>query len=337
MKVGMLRYQDSPSGLARPIAYVCSHYGIDFFYFSHNDIDLDRGKINGLFLQEGNWVRKQTDFPDIIDNAPPRKRDEPLYKLLEQKCFLTTKRIGSKQAIYNMLSDNGGFEDILIPFQILQSIDDVERSLNEYGTIVLKPSRGNRGNDVYTLKKKENNYILSTDDKTSTYDWYEFRDVVNQTFLKRLFIIQPYIESKTKEGHPFDVRIHVRKNRTGDWKIVKIYPRIGIGHALTSNISQGGGISNINAFLKSQFSENWNQVKDKLNQLGKQFPPSFQKFYDFPIDALGIDLGIDPNGKLGLFEVNTFPGAQFFEIEDAEIRVQYYIHCAQNMQVGSAI
>src|SRR5699024_1469127 len=108
-----------------------------------------------------------------------------------------------------------------------------------------------------------------------------------------------------------------------------IYPKIGIGQTITSNIHQGGGISSINPFLQSQFGDQWKEIKNNLKQLSKSFPPYFQSFYDNPIDALGIDFGIDPSGKLWLFEVNTYPGSRYFRVEDAERRVQYYLYCAE--------
>lgn len=325
----MLRINKQPSTIARSVAYVCSHYGVEFFYFTPEDINLDTKKISGLFLVGNRWIRKETGFPNVIDNTPPRKQDVLLYELLERSCYLTTRRIGSKQKIFNRLKKEGGFNDVLIPFETLQSSAELEFFLEKYGAVVLKPSRSNMGKDVYTLKRVGNEYLLSTDTTTKAYNHIEFASVLKQTFLNRLFIVQPYIESKTKEGHPFDIRIHTRKDRNGNWKTVKIYPRIGIGRSITSNISQGGGISNINTFLKSQFGDRWEVVKNNINSISKMFPQQFQKLYKYSIDALGIDFGIDPSGKLWLFEVNTFPGAQFFEIEDAEVRVQYYLYCVE--------
>ena len=108
-----------------------------------------------------------------------------------------------------------------------------------------------------------------------------------------------------------------------------IYPRIGMGKNITSNISQGGGISPIVPFLQSNFGGEWKKIKDKLELLCRTFPNRFESLYNYNLDALGIDLGVDSKGNIGLFEVNTYPGQQFFYAEDAEVRVAYYRYLLQ--------
>lgn len=329
MKVGMLRYPEKPPFLARTIAYICSHYNIDFFYFRPEDVDLTHKKINGSFLVNGKWVQKSTDFPDVIDNAPMRERDKILYSVLEEHSILTTRRIGSKKKIFNTLEKDGRFKDVLIPYKLIEDEVGIKLAIDEYKKVLLKPSRSNQGKNIYVIERSKNGFQVSTDSTTKSYSELAFTNLYNEVFANRLYICQPFIESKTKEGHPFDVRIHTRKNIDGKWATVKIYPKIGIGKSITSNISQGGGISAINSFLEAQFEDNWKDVKQRLNQLSRQFPPLFQSLYTFPIDALGIDIGIDKSGKLWLFEVNTFPGAMYLFAEDAEARVQYYRFCAK--------
>lgn len=324
MKVGMLRFSPKPAALARTIAYVCGYYGIDFFYFTPEDVDIYNKKINGLFLVEGKWVRKETSFPDVIDNSPMRRRDEAVYSALEETGFLTTKRIGSKKQVFQRLEKSGKFNDVLIPYKLIETDDGIKSAVEMYGKVLLKPSLSNQGRNIYTVEKIGDLYRLSTDSDYADYNELEFSLIFDKVFSERLYICQPFIDSKTVEGHPFDVRIHTRKNFTGKWSTVRIYPKIGIGKAITSNISQGGGISPINSFLEAQYGDKWEDVKRDLNRLSKTLPERFQSLYQYSLDALAFDLGIDKSGKVWLFEVNTFPGARYFFAEDAEARVQYY-------------
>ncbi len=328
MKVGMLRFNDRPGVIARTVAYVCDHHDIEFFYFTPDDVDLTNLEINGQFLVKGEWVRRKTRFPDVIDNAPMRQRDKFLYSVLSEYSFLTTKRIGTKKEVFRKLEKDGRFEDVLIPYRLVEYESDMQPMLDVYKYVLLKPVSSNQGRNIYVVEQIKSGYRVMTDSTSKTYSEKGFSAFFSQTFSDKLHICQPFIESKTKEGHPFDVRIHTRKNSEGDWSTVKIYPRIGIGHAITSNISQGGGTSPINPFLEAQFGDRWQEVKSSLNQLSKSFPKRFQSLYDYSLDGLGIDLGIDKSGKLWLFEVNTYAGARFFYAEDAEGRVSYYKYCA---------
>ncbi|GAB2561225.1 YheC/YheD family protein [Gracilibacillus alcaliphilus] len=324
MRVGMLRFPEKPTFLARSIAYVCGHYGIDFFYFTPEDVDLSRQKINGQFLIKGKWIRKETSYPDVIDNEPMRERHRHIYESLEEQGFLTTKRLGSKKKVFRMMEKSGNFNDVLIPYKSIETDNDVKSAVELYGKVLLKPSVSNQGRNVYSVEKINENYQITTDSNEIIYNELEFSLEFNKLITDRSYICQPYIDSTTREGHPFDVRIHTRKNAEGKWSTVCIYPKIGIGNAITSNINQGGGVSEVNAFLKAQFDDKWESVKRELNRLSKSLPTRFQSLYNRSIDALAFDLGIDKIGKVWLFEVNTYPGAKYFFAEDAEARVNYY-------------
>lgn len=328
MKVGMLRFSDKPGIVARSVAYVCDHHDIEFFYFTPDDVDLNALKINGQFLIKGEWIHRKTSFPDVIDNAPMKKRYEFVYSVLSEYSFLTTKRIGTKKEVFRKLERNGGFEDVLIPYSLVEYESEIKPMLNEYKSVLLKPVSSNQGRNIYVIEKTKRGYRVLTDSTSREYSEDGFSVFFSQTISDRTYICQPFIESKTKEGHPFDVRIHTRKNSEGNWSTVKIYPRIGIGKSITSNISQGGGTSPINSFLEAQFGGKWRDVKRNLNQLSKSFPKRFQAMYDYSLDGLGIDLGIDKSGKLWLFEVNTYAGQEYFKAESAEARVSYYKYCA---------
>ncbi|MCG1210243.1 YheC/YheD family protein [Staphylococcus epidermidis] len=322
--VGMLRTSNKPRILARTVAYICQYNKINFFYFSPEDVDIRNKKINAQVFKHGKWVRKIVDYPDIVDNEPMKISNKKIYSSLKEISIFTTNPLGGKNKVFNLLKQSKLFDDVLIPYKLVKNIDDILPFLNSYPKILLKPVFSNQGRNIVAIMRKENKYQLINDNFIKDYKYEELIKHINQNYLNPAHICQPFIESKTKEGYPFDVRLHVRKNTHGQWEKVKIYPRIGIGRNITSNISQGGAISPIVPFLKTNFKNNWLEIKNKLELLCKTFPSRFESLYNYPLDALGIDLGIDYNGNISLFEVNTYPGQQFFYAEDAEVRVDYF-------------
>lgn len=144
-----------------------------------------------------------------------------------------------------------------------------------------------------------------------------------EQYVAKKYIVQPYIQSRTEEGLPFDIRIHVRRGKDGQWMPVKVYPRIGRGDGITSNLSQGGSIAQLKPFLKRQFMQNSIKIEKELNKLAVEFPTYFQRAYDKPLAALGLDIGIDEKGKLWLFEVNPYPGSTMFELESQQVAMGY--------------
>ncbi|PTJ44823.1 hypothetical protein [Mammaliicoccus sciuri] len=77
MKVGLLREKHKKGVLGRTLTYISNFYNIDFFVFTYDDVDLENETIDGLFFEDGQWVKKRTEFPDTVDNVPMDKRKYP--------------------------------------------------------------------------------------------------------------------------------------------------------------------------------------------------------------------------------------------------------------------
>ncbi|MDT2521736.1 YheC/YheD family protein [Enterococcus raffinosus] len=332
MRVGMMRNGRKPGIVARLTSYVCDHYGMDFIFFSPEDINFEEKTINALVYINGDWKEQQTGFPLVIDNEI--LRDQNFMMTLDRECYLTNHILGSKQIVFEKLKNAGGFEDVLIPYEMIASVEDIYKFIDLHGCTLLKPIVSNQGRNIYTVDKVEGKLKVDTDGTSEYYSEEDFLTFYDKTFKRRNYIAQPFIDSKTKQGDPFDIRLHVRKDIHGNWKNVAVYPRIGIGKGITSNISQGGGVSPLNAFLQAKFGDEWSNVKKTIMDTSRWFPHKFEDLYDYDFDAFGIDFGIDSNGKMWLFEVNTFPGSRYFFAEDAELRAQYYKYCAEKYGIN---
>lgn len=331
MRVGYLRFDEKPGIKAKAIAYIAHYNNIDFFYFRPEDVDLINRKISGLFLINNKWERKLTEFPDIIDNAPSRIKDRKIYQDIKKISPMITYRIGDKEKVFHLLKKDGGFDKYLIDSDIMNDLETYQKYVNKFGIIVIKPKGGNMGKDIYKSYQIGSKYIFETDKNQIEFE----NELGVESFLNGFFgkyQIQQYIDSNTIEGHPYDIRLHVQRGEGGGWKIVKIYPRIGLSQKVTSNISQGGGISNLNSFLKSQFGDKAEEIREELKKLAIKLPKDFQKNYSYTLDALGIDIGIDSNHNLKIFEINTYPGSNFLDIESAIVRVDYYRHLLKSKE-----
>lgn len=325
MKVGLLREKHKKGVLGRTLTYISKYYDIDFFVFTYDDVDLENETIDGLFFEGGRWIKKRTEFPDIVDNVPMDKRKYPeIFKALKRKAIFTTPGLGSKAFIFNKMKESKKFEDLIIPTDEVASYDDLQNYLQKYKKIVLKPTLGSKGRNIFVLNLSDDKVNVLNDDKSWTIDNDELETFYTESISEEKYVAQPFIKSQTIENNPFDIRLHVRKNQKGNWEKVEIYPRIGVGKNITSNVNQGGGVAMLTPFLERNFEENWKEIRDELNSLCKTIPLNFEKLYNFDIDALGIDIGIEPDGKIWLFEVNTFPGQHFFYARDSEVRVAYY-------------
>jgi hypothetical protein len=73
-------------------------------------------------------------------------------------------------------------------------------------------------------------------------------------------------------------------------------------------MGSGGYSTYLDIFLKTEFGDSWYDTQRYLEEFAIQFSNHFDSLYDDELDELGIDVGIDENQKLWLFEVNWRPG-----------------------------
>ncbi len=110
----------------------------------------------------------------------------------------------------------------------------------------------------------------------------------------------------------------------------KKYIRIGIGQKVISNVNQGGGISEPKPFLKANFGDQWKEIDEKLNNLGKTLPYKIEDLRQTHIMSLGIDVGIDKTGELYVFESNSAPSTKALKAEVTMLRTDYYKYIVDN-------
>src|SRR5699024_3822761 len=123
---------------------------------------------------------------------------------------------------------------------------------------------------------------------------------IHNTLLKRKFsyMAQRYVECKTRDGEPFDIRAHMQKDAEGKWAITKFYPRIGNKHSILSNISRGGRTDNLRTFLFEEFGNKIGENYDKeLRKLSLDLTNYLDSIHNFSLDKLGLDIAIDNNER----------------------------------------
>lgn len=330
--VGMLHYMKHPSNYkkAYPFAAVARMEDVDFFYFSYGDVDFKTETINGWIYDRGNWLRVVRNFPDVVINTciPKTKHQSRIGRKLKKRTIFTSQPVGHKMKVYKRILKGEEFASYLIPsFPVLESRDILSFLENE-SIAVLKSYRGHHGKNVYMIEKKEK-YHVQLGEEEKNMDEDELTRFVESMVQDQKWLIQPYMKCVTRTGTSYDFRLHVQKNGEGEWEINLIYPRISGGIKKISNISVGGYRGELNPFLKMEFSTEWRKVKKMLERFALDFTKHFESLYEYQFDELGIDVGLDQNRRLWLFEVNRLPGSNHREIEVAKRLLPYCKYLAK--------
>ena len=314
--IGFMHRRREPfkSNKAYAYAAVAKAEGAELLYFSPGEVDFKEKKINGYIYQNGEWINTLSEFPDVICNVTAfasEKQDETADKLKEKIPF-TSYSIGNKETVYKNIMQYKEFAKYLVHSEKAQSVEQFFSLSDKYGEIVFKPSSGHQGIGVYYIKKENNSYILLSGEEKVTYSKDEVSDFIANLIAKEEYIIQPYINCRTKSGNSYDLRLHVQKNLQGEWTATQICPRISNSNSIICNISRGSYIMEIIPFLKREFEEKYYDIYKYIETFSLQLAAHMDKIqqeeYGEQLDELGIDIGLDANQKICIYEINWRPG-----------------------------
>lgn len=312
--IGMLHHREDPKNVKKSYAYaaVAKAEGIDFFYFTPRKVNIKEQKILGKAYENGEWIEKEFPFPDAIYNAsyPVSDKAEQIFDYLSKRIPFTSHSIGNKLSVYNRIKQAKEFEQYLIPFYKITDVQKVFHMIKLYGKVIIKPLSGHQGGGVVFIEKYgKNHYKINEARVRSLINKKQLIDLISLKIKEKDYLVQQFISCQIKSGHVFDFRLHLQKNGEGKWVITSIFPRIGRFGSITANMGSGGYSTYLDSFLKIEFDDSWYDMKRYLEQFALSFSNHFDSLYDsVSLDELGIDVGIDENQKLWLFEVNWRPG-----------------------------
>lgn len=346
--IGMLHHRKNPENVTKSYAYAASAKaeGAELLFFSPNAVNLDDKVINGYIYQNGKWQNIESPFPDVIYNTgSPIKlaRSRKIIHKLKEDIPFTTHSIGNKMRIYKRLKEADEFTRYLIPSDYIYNVKHFFNLFKYYRKIVFKPVYGHKGKDIIFIEAIGDEYSLLIDSDKYLYTWNELKEFIEAKLDKELYLIQPFINSKTKSGLSYDLRLHVQKNGEGKWEITTIYPRIAPVGSIVSNINNGGSTNYAIPFLKQEYGDEYYNKMRYLETFGLQLAKHMDKIqykhFKERIDELGIDVGLDDMGKAWIYEINWRPGcppAFYLEMDTVKRMIKYALYLSRKSKIEKA-
>lgn len=325
--MGYLRNYKQPQQLADLIASVAQSKGVDILYFNPKDVNLNSSRIKGLLYKDGKWKLVKSKIPKIIDVNSNCLKHKKVIRHLRKHAHLTENGQNrlSKFSLQEQLNADPDYRKNTIPTSNCFSFSEIEEFLNEYEDIVLRPVRSKHADGVYKITKINlEKYILDYYNTSIEVTYEELISFCNNEILIKDYIVQKYIASKTPDGNSFDWRIHFEKTGYGNWRIISNQIRLGLNQKITTNWKQGGGIVDTDRFMKLKYGDEAEIKLEQVKEYGLQVAAKIESLRKTKIATLSIDLGIDHNDDIFIFEVNDAPITTNLLGEIAMLRTDYY-------------
>ncbi|MFE3577541.1 YheC/YheD family protein [Lysinibacillus sp. NPDC059133] len=343
--IGMLHHRLDPRTVLKSYAFaaVAQAEGAQFFYFTPKSVDFDKRSIRGKVYENGDWHEKMMPFPDVIYNAgSPEKLSvsKDIIEKLKKEIPFTTHSIGNKWNVMKRLKEAKEFDKYLIPSEVVENVDLLHKFMAFYKKVVFKPIDGRKGKGIYFISKVgRTNFEVKKDRETTFCTQSQLDELIRGQLSTGTFIVQPYIQSKTKSGQIYDFRLHVQKNGEGEWVITTVYPRIAPNGSIIPNINNGGYTNYLDPFLEQEFKEEAYDVRRMLEHFSLTLAQHLDEIqmaqFGEVIDEIGIDVGLDEQRKIWMYEVNWRPGcppAFYLELDVVINTIRYAMYLAKNQK-----
>jgi glutathione synthase/RimK-type ligase-like ATP-grasp enzyme len=312
------------------------------FYVFHIK-DFREGSLSAYCWRNGSWVKETVPFPTVIYNRIHSRKLESgkyfgnfKYKLQEldipmfNDCFL------SKDLVYDILAGEDHMKPYLPETRLLgaRSLEDM---LCQYQEVFIKPVNGSQGRNIVRLSAAESRLTASFSSAGTAHEQKSFPD--SAAFLKwfepqlrrRMYLIQEPIQLASLNGRQLDFRVLCHKGPQNSWRATSAVARVSAEQQFVSNIARGGEtMKPVKALSLVADRATAVQQAALMKELAIEAAGIISNASEGLVGELGMDIGVDQQGKLWIIEANSKPSKNFEEADQrirpsAKALIEYFI------------
>jgi glutathione synthase/RimK-type ligase-like ATP-grasp enzyme len=293
------------------------------YIFGIQDVDFERTRVRGFVYKDGRWQPAQLPFPDAI-------YDQVLSRKLETNKHYVKQR-ERLSSIYGSRIFNDGFFDkwqvhewLMNDPKVRPHIPQTVRYTNaqyavaflrSHHTTFLKPIHGSLGLGIVKVTRHSDGSITY---EIKQQEQRVYTKVANpEAALKALrgrlksrpYLMQEGISLATYQDRPFDLRIVLQRDGSGEWKRTKIFARVAKLGDFTSNISSGGEALPVTKVLELIYQQEAKRrrCRSMIRKVSTMVTSIIESQSNKQFGELGIDMGVDDHGNVWIIEVNSKP------------------------------
>lgn len=289
------------------------------YVFSLRNLHPEDKYINGFLpVKENNkwvWLKYKLPMPDVICNRMAVAVNSPAYEKIkfirnivpDIKIINGVTKI-SKWKIAKLLQEDRYTKQYIPETRLFERAEDITEMLQKFTAIYLKPVRRSLGLGIIKMEKSTpDNYTAYYNVDGTNYKikgdvnsiLYRLRDVMG----KRVYILQQGISVALYNKKPFDLRVTMQKDGSGEWSFSRCLARIAAPGNIVTNVAAGGKGVPAERVLGSIFQDRISKIMNEVVKSGFIISKALDKKIN-NIGDLGLDISVDINGKVYLFEVN---------------------------------
>jgi len=297
------------------------------FVFCPLDIEWGARTVLGYTLDSssGSTFHQRFPFPDVVYDRvfPPRGRMANLLfaaarKLRRQRGVIFFGRaLKGKWEVYRALRTYADLSPHVPDTRRLSSLAVLKQMLAKHRYVFIKPDMGSQGKGVMQLRVTQQGLVCRGRDSdnrpfcSTVHSAAQAYASAKGASRRRRLLVQQGLHLDYFQGRTFDIRTVVQKDENGQWTITGTAARLGQRGSVTSNLHGGGRAMRTETLIRTAFPAQHQGIMEKIYSLGLGIPQALDRELG-RFGELGLDLGVDRDGKVWLIEANSKPGRMVF-------------------------
>ncbi|OIJ11403.1 hypothetical protein BKP37_15735 [Anaerobacillus alkalilacustris] len=298
--------------------------GAFYFVFGAHQIDWESGTVKGYFYTKDGWKQIRVPLPSVVYDRLPNRKVESLEISKQVKDRLQKEYdipwfnpgFFNKWDIHQLLIDDETASKHLPETYFQPTSSDVQKLLEKYKQVYIKPANGSLGLGIQQLiQKKEEPLVycrFRSNEENRLRRYSSLKRLIRQQFPYGLneMIAQQGINLLKWNNNPIDFRIHTNKNEYGEWCVSAVAAKIAGSGSVTTHVKSGGEIKTVNEILHDIGINS--ALDKKLHATALLLSEKIDKKMSGFIGEIGFDIGVDQNEHVWMFEANSKPGRTIF-------------------------
>jgi glutathione synthase/RimK-type ligase-like ATP-grasp enzyme len=277
--------------------------------FSNEGIDYEKKLIFGYLYDpfEKRWVKGIYPYPAAIFKKTSLNKElhHHFEKIIGNRIFNSSTF--NKWEMYSWFQNASELIDYLPETKMFNQIADVEYMMEQFGSVYIKPIKGMQGKKIAKIENYKEGLRIQYIEEDTKKDYFfkdldEAKEFLQNTFKEGKFIIQQPLNLRFNDSI-IDYRVIMVKGRTGKWKNYGMMGRNGVEGQIVSNRHRGGKVEQAYMTLEKVFPEQECEYMKEMDQLARKAAYAIENC-GFHFGKLGIDIGIDKDGRMWLIEIN---------------------------------
>jgi hypothetical protein len=319
-----------------------------FFAFTPRDINWQQETVHGWFLESGGvWSRRVVPFPDVVYNRLPSRKAETGLQLTSLRERFVRKRIPffnwsffNKSDVYKLLDNDPEALQHLPESVNNPTSGRIREMLEKHHFLYYKPSAGSLGIGIYrlTYHPRKGYFVRYRRNSENVLLRFSHFDGLMRMLRARHgsglnhYVVQQGIRLVEIENCPIDFRFHMHKDGENRWVVAGIGAKKAGRGSVTTHIKNGGSLMTPELALGRIFDDRSDDVLKEAKEIAVKLSEAIERNYSHTLGELGLDIGIDRDGSVWMFEANAKPGRSIFKHpalkEQGRASLEYILdHC----------